>query len=315
MADFYSHSECAKRVIKTLNYDFNDNLVFVGAQGPDPLYYNAFGKEAKDYRYFADRMHDTSTQRLLINMTQYVKQHNTKDTYSYLIGFISHYALDVKIHPYIYYKAGIYQKEKEETHKYRGLHLKFERSVDCVLIEENTKKKAHKHKLYKSHFGLKQVPKDVAKIIGYTLKQTYGKDDGTKMFRVAVQKMYRNLRYLAYDPLGIKKQLLKFADLFHNHNLFYQDVSLFDHIEDYDYLNKDKKTWHHPITNEASNQTVYDLLEEGYQFALEIISKVNDYLEDKKDINLEEVFTNLSFNSGIDCRYHDDMKYFDMYRK
>ena len=315
MADFYSHTELAKKIIKKLDYDFNEELVYVGSQGPDPMYYNVFSKEGKDYRFYADRMHDTSTQKLLINMVQYVKQHNTKDNYSFLVGFLSHYALDVKIHPYVYYNVGVYKRNKPETHAYRGLHLKFERSIDCVLIEEETGKKAHKHKLYKTHYNLKTIPEDVAKIMGYTLKQTYGKDGGTEMFMVGVNKMSRNLRYFVHDPLGFKKLVFKLIDRFHDNDLLYQDISIYNHIENYDYVNKQKKTWHHPITNEPSNKSVYELKEDALTFLLDIMSNVDDYLFKNKNINLEDVFLNLSFNSGIDCRYHDDMKYFDIYRK
>ena len=50
-------------------------------------------------------------------------------------------------------------------------------------------------------------------------------------------------------------------------------------------------------------------------YNLELINQVDAYLYDTKEVNLEEVFTNLSFNSGLDCDLHDEMKHFNNYRK
>lgn len=315
MPDLYSHTEVAKKVISKIDYDFNKDLVYVAAQGPDPMYYNVFNKESKEYRYYADRMHDTNTGMLLTHMTQYVKRHPSVDNYSFLIGFITHYALDVTIHPYVYYNVGDYKESDPSTHHTRGLHLKFERSIDAVLIEEDTKKKAHKITLHKSHFPLKELPTEVSKIMGYALKQTYGKDNGDYMFKLAVSKMYNNIKYMTKDRFGLKKLIFRFLDLFHNNNLFYQDVSLYKHIEDYDYLNKQKNTWHHPVTNEPSNQSIYDLQKQGIVFAEKIIKQVNNYIFKDKAVNFEDVFTNLSFNTGRDCTHGQVIKYYKAYRK
>ena len=53
MADIYLHSRLAEEVIKDIEYDFNEKLVYNAAQGPDPLYYNFFSKNHKEYRKYA----------------------------------------------------------------------------------------------------------------------------------------------------------------------------------------------------------------------------------------------------------------------
>lgn len=85
MADLYMHSRLSEEVIKERKADVNKDIVFVGAQGPDPLYYHV---SDKDYRFYADRMHDTNTRKLFYHMVTYVKQHYSKETYSFLFGFI-----------------------------------------------------------------------------------------------------------------------------------------------------------------------------------------------------------------------------------
>jgi hypothetical protein len=314
MADVYLHSRLAEEVTKELEFDFHIPLLFMGAQGPDPMYYNAFSKDRREYRYYADRMHDTDTRKLFLSMINAVKENNTQNTYSFLIGFVCHYALDVNIHPYVYHNVGVFKKQDPSTHSYRGLHLKFERSIDAVIIEEEQHIKANKLKLIKTYFLSKMVPLDVIGIMNTVLKEAYNKDHGGVMYLISVNKMYHNIKHFITDRYGIKKQIMKFFDLFNKRDLFYKDLSFYNHIENYDYTNKKKNTWYHPITNQPSNKDVYEIFEDAKTFALSLIKVVDQYL-DGKDIKLEEYFTNLSFNSGIDCEDEREMQYFNIYRK
>ena len=316
MADIYMHSRMAKDVIKEMDYEFNENIVFNAAQGPDPLYYNFFSKENAEYSKYANLMHRKDTRQLLTNMTNYVKDNLTTNTYSFLVGFICHYALDVKIHPYIYNKVGVYKKDDPTTHSYRGLHLKFERSIDVVLIEEDTGVKARKMNLNKKHFPTRFPPLEIMKIMDYVLKETYGEDDGGVMYLVGTVEMRKNLKRFVKDKRGIKKLILKLIDAMNKkHDIFFQDMSMFNHLEKYDYLNKENNTWNHPVTNEEYNYSVMDLYDQSIIFATELIESVNQYIYEDMDIDLSKVFTNLSFNSGIDCDHKDEMKYFNIYRK
>jgi len=316
MADIYMHSKLALEVTSKLDYKFNEKIVFLGAQGPDPFYYNSFSKEYKDYCFYADRMHDTTTDKLFINMIEYVKNNLTQKTFSFLAGFICHYALDVKIHPYIYNKVGVYKKEDPSTHQYRGLHLKFERSIDALLIERDFKIKHYKFKLYKKYLPLSQAPNLAMKIMEYTLKETYNKENGGNMYYTSVLKMYKTIKKITTDRYGIKKQFYKIVDLFNNDkDMFYKDLSFYNHLENYDYHNLEKNTWNHPVTNEEYNYSVIELYDQAVIFATKLITEVSQYLFEGKTIDLNKLFTNLSFNSGVACDHKDPMKYFDNYRK
>lgn len=314
MADIYLHSKLSEEVVSHLSNDIDLKTVFLGAQGPDPLYYVFFGKDASDYRYYADRMHDTNTRMLLSNMVRYVKKHTTVETYSFLVGFLCHYALDVKIHPYVYNHVGVYDKTDPDTHKYQGLHLRFERAIDAQMIEEEHSIKAHKYSLTKKYFPLTKASDDIAAIMGYTLKQTYGKDNGDVMYQTGAKKMYRNVKFIITDKFGIKKQIYKFIDLFNKGtDLFFKDLSFYKHLDDYDYLNKKNRTWNHPITNEEFTYSVEDLYDQALQFALEMIRTITPYIFEDKTVDLDTVFPNLSFNSGVECDHQSKMKYFTSY--
>jgi len=315
MADIYLHSKLSEQVIKDVPRPLNQSIVFVGAQGPDPMYYNVSKKDAAESRYTADRMHDTNTRLLFKNMVPYVKTHLTEETYSFLIGFICHYALDVSIHPYVYYNAGIYQKTIPETHQYRGLHLKFERSMDAVMIQKDFGIPSRKLRLTRKYFAKTELTDDVCKIMDHTLKNTYGKDNGGYLYGVGVKKMYKNVKNLVTDRFGFKKLILRMMNLFTKSEMILKDLSFFNHVENYDFLNEQKNTWYHPTTNTPSTESVEDLFEKARVFALNIIKEVDAYLNDTKTIDLDQVFMNLSYNSGLDCDLHVEMKHFNNYRK
>lgn len=314
MADLYLHARLSEEVLKELDFNVEKNMVLMGAQGPDPLYYKV-GKNGTEYRNLANAMHDKNTQMLFKNMVTFIKHNKSDIAFSHLVGFICHYALDVKIHPYVYNQAGIYKKDDPKTHLYKGQHLKFERSIDAVKIIEEQNKKPNKLKLHKMYFPIKMVPVEVVNVMNHTLKQTYGKDHGGVMYLMGVNKMHWNIKHMVYDRFGLKKLLFRFLDLFRDEDLFLTDISFANHIENYDYLNNKKNNWHHPVSNDVFNHTVDELFEQARVFALDIVKKCREYIYDDKDIDLNNLFTNLSFNTGLNCDLHAKMQHFNFYRK
>jgi len=314
MSDIYMHSKMARAIIQKTNRDIDEPIAFLGAQSSDPMYYATFHKEATQYRFYADRMHDTDTQKLLIHLVNYVKEHPTRSTYSFLLGFICHYALDVHIHPYVYHKVGIYHEDDPTTHSYRGLHLKFERSMDAVLIRQDLKIPSRKLQLAKTYFPIKVPNEDVTNMMKSSFHNQFGILNGDEVYQTSVRHMYNVVRFIATDRLGIKKQIYKLYDHFHQKaDLFMADLSFFNHEEDFDFLNLKKRSWHHPVTNQEFTTSVPELYEEAIEFARKILDQVDQYIAGTQ-IDLKTVFTNLSFNSGIDCTRSHPFQYFHIYR-
>lgn len=314
MSDVYMHCRLTEDLIKWRNADVLPDIANLGAQFSDPMYYATFYKEAKRYRQYADRMHDTDTQKLMIHMVDYVKNNPSKMTYSFVLGWIAHYALDVKVHPYVYHHVGVYKKDNPKTHTWRGLHLKFERSIDAMLFEQEHQKSARKLRLTKDYFTVSKVPKEIATMMKDVFQYQFAVTDGDVVYQRSVRYMYRVLKYIAQDRFGIKKQLYKIFDVFHKkHDLFLADLSFFNHIEDYDFLNETNRTWHHPVTNEASTKSIKELYQDALIFADKLLSEVDDYLAGMK-VDLKTVFTNLSLNSGVECSQSFPFQYFHIYR-
>lgn len=310
----YMHSRLAEDVIRELDQETNEQIVFLGAQGPDPLSYHVLHKSRAQYRSYANAMHATNTRDLLRNLVHYTKQHQTIETYSFLIGFLCHYALDVTMHPYVFYHSGVWNPNKPETRKYRGLHLRFERSMDAKLIEQETNKKARLFQMRAKYIPVKHSKEAINKQMGDVINKAFQIKDGEEIYSSSVKAMYNVVRYFNTDRFGVKKAIFRVIDVFHrNNHLYMRDLSFFHRDLSYDFLNANHNTWYHPVTNEPHNESVMELYDQGKNFAIDLISKINMYLMGNKRIQLDQVFTNRSLNTGLDCDQTNPIQYVHHY--
>jgi hypothetical protein len=316
MADVYMHAKLAKEIVDLQKQDLIKELVITGAQGPDPMYYGFFHHYGERYAFFADRMHDTDTSLLFGTMFSYAKNHPSKEVYSYFVGFLCHFALDVKIHPYVYHHVGQYDKSDPTTHHTRGLHLKFERSIDAMLIEHDLSIKAHRYVIQKETFPLKKIPKEIKDFYQSLMNERFKFPDGALMIENSVRSMYRVLKYIVRDRTGLKKWSYKLLDkFFSEEDMYFSDLSMYHHTTGFDFLNQEKHLWKHPVTNEEFDKTVFDLYQEALVFAKELIDYLDQYLEGKETKSIVRIIQNRSFNSGVDCDELRPMKHYNIYLK
>lgn len=316
MADVYMHAKLARDIVQSLQLKVESDLTTLGAQGPDPMYYGFVHEYHKRYRFFADRMHDTDTTLLFEAIFSYAKASPSKEVYSYIIGFLCHFALDVKIHPYVYYHVGQYDSKDPTTHHMRGLHLKFERSIDAALIEYDTEKKAHRYPIQQKTFPLKTIPTEIQEMYRYIMQERYQYPDGHEMITNSVKSMYRVLKYIVKDRTGMKKLGYKLLDkLFSEEDMYFSDLSMFHHIEAFDFLNQEHRLWKHPVTQEKFHKSVFDLYDDAVLFAKELITYFNQFLQGTQEKTIANMVGNYSFNSGVDCEDPRPMEHYNIYRK
>jgi hypothetical protein len=315
MADFYLHCRFAEELTKAIKVPITYELLYIGAQGPDMFLYAKFSKKAKLSKRLGSITHDIDTGLLLTNLVKNVKTEFDQDKYSFLLGFLSHYALDVSIHPYIFYNTGLYNENNLATKQYRGLHKKFEFSIDAALIEEDNNIKANRFNFEHKYFPKYKVSKSIYDLVSKTILNTYKYDNTGVIYKSGLQTFRFIARHIARDRFGIKKFFLRLIDLFGGKgDMFFSDLSLYQHLENYDYLNISKKPWHHPVSNEKFNYSVFELVDNAKLHFQNIVQQVDLYLFNNKDIDFTSLFSNISFNTGIDCNSTESMKFFRNYR-
>lgn len=315
MADFFLHTQLIEDIYNAHQTYKHLEVAKIGAQGPDPFYYVIKKGISASSHMLADLMHDEKINDFLIALTDEVKAQNDEILKAYLIGFITHFILDVNIHPYIYYFTGEYIESELKTHIYRGYHLRFERSVDISYIRHRYQKNPIDFHLRKRIVPLKEVPNQILELHKNIALKVYEQKHADMKFDSGYHTMRMLLKLLIKDVTGLKKIILSIADMFSKTSpIFLKDYPYHKKDRSYDYLNLDHHPWHHPITNETYTFSVLDIYDQAYKEAAETIKEVLAYL-DGKEVDLKSLFKNRSFNSGIDTSKERTMKYFKLFDK
>ena len=288
------------------------------AQSTDPfMFYKLLNKNEQKIRDFQKYFHENKSQDFFINLINYIKYNNyyqNKEIMAFLYGFISHYVLDYKLHPFIIYKTGIFKENDKSTYKYRNKHAYMETFIDNYMIKQREHTTPYKFKFYNFCFDLTKFSKELIEVIDYTFKETFNFDNFSKYYYKSIKDMYYALKYLRYDKYGLKMAIYKGIDrLTYEKTFKLQAVSYHATLKDkFNYLNLNHKEWHHPtLKREKHNESFIELYSIALHDTKKIIKDVNDYIKDNKKINLKEVFKNYSYITGKNCNNRNNLKYFE----
>lgn len=299
----------------TSKIDLNRSKMF--AQSTDSImFYNLLSiKPSHNLRKFQYYFHTHKTNDFFINLLDYVKEHNIddKDTYSFIVGFITHFVLDSNIHPYIIYKTGFFDKKKKETYKYNGIHHFMETFLDNDLIKRRENTDPYKFNISKFCFDTKKFSNDLNNTIDYTFYTTFNIKNMSYKYYRSLKQMKTYLRLFRMDRFGIKKFSYKIIDTFTPRSMFrFEAVSYHLPLEDkHNYLNNNHTMWKNPVDdNITSTESFVDLYLRSLEEARNISIKIFEYLNGK-DIDLKSLFLNKSYVSGLDCDIEKELKYFE----
>ena len=220
MPSIVVHNAMGDRVLKKLPIEVRDiinpEIFHFSVSGPNPyMFYRFFVPERYKRKIpkRAKRMHKTRTGQFLMELASYSKD---DDMFSYLSGFLCHYALDSTTHPYINGKAN----------KVPGMHMSIEHRLDAIELQRQGKKTRDLMKLFKKFPDLPDVWS--AKSATYGWKNDYYKRSYAYM---------RMFFWLSLDPFGVLNILFKNKEgklgtfSRKNKRSDYLDLSEFDSLE------------------------------------------------------------------------------------
>lgn len=287
------------------------------SQSVDSLkFYNLFSiMPGKDMRKFQGYFHHYKSQEFFLNLLRFIRdnQLDAVDVYSFLMGFICHYALDSTLHPYIIYKTGIFKKGVPSTYKYNNVHAFMEAFLDNDIIRRRLNCNPYEFDVTKFCFDIKPFSNDLNHTINYTFYNTFKIKGMSDIYYTSLKQMKKDIRLFRMDRYGIKKNIYKFIDTFTTKGTFrFEAISYHYPLEDrHNFLNNNHSLWRNPTTYDmTSNESFVDLYLKAIKLAKVLICASFDYLEGK-DIDLEKIFINTSYVTGIDCNDKKELKYFE----
>lgn len=325
MPSSMTHSYFMRDVCEKLDSSINKKIILEDAktfaQGPDIFYfYNlCFGKKSNKYRKMGNYMHKHNVNLYFNNMIKYIKDNNLendKGCLSFLYGSIAHFVLDSTVHPFVFYKTGVFIKGRPDTYKYNGLHQEMEYYLDSYMIFQNEKVEAKDFKMYKYLLNNKRLSDDTLNLISSVIKDTYDFDNMDKIYEKCIRDMKRFYKYFNYDHFGIKKFIYSLVDIITPKRYIRKKKFSFylTHNEKKHYLNLDKNEWNHPVDKyEFYDYSFIELYRIAIDKAVDIISEVDKILDSDRinDNEIDSLFKNISYTTGKECNDNRNMKYFE----
>ena len=294
-----------------------DRLKTFGQSTDSLMFYNLFsilpGKKIRDFqKYF----HTNKTQEFFINLINYIKENDYTediDVNSFLVGAICHYVLDSTVHPYIYYKTGYFNKNDKSTYKYNNVHTFMETFLDNDMIKRRESINPYKFNISKFSFDTSKFSNELNDTIKYTFKETFDVDNMDKIYYKSLKQMKNSIFIFRQDRYGVKKFFYKLADTFTSKRVFrFEAISYHYPLNDrHNFLNENHKLWRNPCDYSlTSEESFLDLYLRALKLAKVMICASFDYINGK-DIELEKVFINKSYITGLDCELDKELKYFE----
>lgn len=303
MAEIISHTFLAKDVSKKLRMR-NKGIIYFSL-GPDPFYFSS-----KTLKY-GNNMHRKRSLDFFTNYVKYMMNNDlcdNDDVKGCLYGFISHYVFDMYLHPYVFYKTGVFNKKKRETYKYLYGHRKMEMGITLYLAKRR-KLDISKYKFYDEIFPKKRS-KIIINVLDNVFYETFYFKNGGNLYFDSLDKCKNIYMRFRYDPNGIKKAIYSIIDIFRINKYKFKYIS-FHGIKETD-LNLDNNKWFNPVNKKVSNESIDDIYEKSINKTIELICIVNDIFKGVRDIKcMEKYFGNNSYLSGIDSNINNKFRYFE----
>ncbi|MFC4077156.1 zinc dependent phospholipase C family protein [Salinithrix halophila] len=259
------------------------NPFHLGCQGPDFLLYHHFWpwKRGHEVSSLGSAIHRDHCGPFLLDLIDAAVEHpGMRD---YVSGFLTHYILDRRTHPYIVYRSG--------DGKYK--HQKLEVIIDTLLAERLEGIRTWKTPVVPWIIIGSRFPRQWVEVLQWTALKHFPEEAGTispEDWNQAYRDMLKALRFF-FDPWGIKWLL----------TLGYISPFRYRPVHDgNDYLNERQTEWLHPAQPEEKHRESFLMLWES------ALTEASDLLQQtqafwKRELSLETLSTHigdLSYDTG-----------------
>ncbi len=328
------HAHFSDKLFESLNHEIRQKIdkdkMATFSQGPDIflIYHQMFqslSKKGLEVQKFGNRLHNEKVSDFFSNCARYIMDNDlteNKDIMSCLFGFLAgHYVLDYNMHPYVYYKSGVFDSNNPDTYKYNGRHGALETVMDHYVLED----KLHispANKYRKTEYGFRDlnVSEEVRAMLNQVCFETYGVIGMGDMYEKALKESVFLTDLTCYDPSSKKFLLEVFFDKIRPTGTKLSTYSgsyplTLSDSEIANMLNLNNLSWNHPLdSSEIHSDSIDNLFATSLGIGKNmIIGMYNVLVGNDREARTVEITGNNSYDTGKDWTQHKikDMKHFD----
>ena len=291
MPEGYTHVRTANKAAAAIRYKVQYPAVFAaGANGPDIFFcyevWKAPSRRSYDLPALGSRMHEENTGAFLQSL---VKNVHTRPQVEYVLGFLSHYAADTVMHPYVNYLSS-----PGQIYGMKGGHGYFEIALDSTLHAEDT--------------GVSQVPAedtspvpsgealaDVTVLLHTALKEAFGVD--VSIEALADSLYYTNrIRRLFTSRHGLRKAIFTAAE-----RLIGKPGFITGHVSPAHLKLNLPEEWTDPTTGEPRRGNAFALLKEAqHRSELYMAAALGYWMKEVEWDTLVSTLGSMSYSTGTE---------------
>ncbi len=275
-----SHCLLADRVMADLR-EYEPQLIadkdafYWGASGPDIFFTHRVMplQKGQSCLKYGKKMHSAGANEIINFLADYAVSHADPVTKGYLLGFITHYAFDSILHPYVLYAAEqLHQRSPEKT--VSVCHNEIEACLDTLLLRYDKKMKISSYKLSAAAPLKADVNKTIAQMLSAYLLAAYGENIPTEVL-VQVQKdWHRSLVYLN-DHLGLKKRAARLGEKIIGLDPLLSPIMRVPYPDlSFDYANMKHGEWYSEIDGETHTDNFFEMTAAAEELSLKLILMV-----------------------------------------
>lgn len=320
MSDILNHYHCARDAFKELPEESALNEIILdhydlfrlGSQGPDFFYYDILDKNLEESVKIARLIHTEKVDDFFYHGLKFANEFPKyrNETLAYLAGFISHHALDVLTHPFIYFRTSYLEDTTNKSLDYN--HKLYEVLLDTAMTQYEYSKQAVFENPEKVFIVDKKSLTFLEHFYSYILRKLFDIDLPKNLIKKSLNTAARIIS-LTKDPFKYKTRLVSFLEnrLSAKHILtrFFYPM----YTNEFLILNIEKVPWLDPVTGEYHEESYPELFHKAKEVTKENIESFYA-LVDKDDVELKDlnkIFGNRSYLTGQDSTDNQERQYFD----
>lgn len=285
------------------DFPLNEKVCALGSQGADIFFFHKIYFPLCSKRKIGSALHRAKPEDIFNAFAEYVRKNPDPTAKSYIYGFILHYALDRRCHPYVYALEKKITDSDKKIHHFSA-HNKVEMGLDAYMLYQ--KSGTEYPYLFDSSktIELNDREKDsVAKVLCYMIKKVLKKRISRLAVKRAINDTVRMQKFLR-DKSGQLCIIATVLETILGKAIGYYKFSamikprLWKNGEKY--ANIDNEIWISPFSKEKSNLSFEQLYIYALQEAKELLLGFEQTVLGKADA--KDVTENISFLTGLEIK-------------